>query len=85
MRKSTIFAVILFLLVASFASAGSFFKPADSDEDGLGDACDDTPGEIPPTSTPSDRGCGCGQAPSLPSLPLLLVLVAILARARRRY
>jgi hypothetical protein len=33
MRKSTLFAVILFLLVASFASAGSFFKPADSDED----------------------------------------------------
>jgi hypothetical protein len=33
MRKSTLFAVILFLLAASFASAGSFFKPSDSDED----------------------------------------------------
>ncbi len=32
MRKSRLFAVILFLLAASFASAGSFFKPA-TDED----------------------------------------------------
>jgi len=33
MRKSRLFAVILFLLAASFASAGSFFKPSDTDED----------------------------------------------------
>lgn len=33
MRKSTLFGIVLLLLAASFASAGSFFKPADSDED----------------------------------------------------
>jgi hypothetical protein len=33
MRKSTLFGIILLLLAASFASAGSFFKPTDSDED----------------------------------------------------
>lgn len=33
MRKSTLFGIILLMLAASFASAGSFFKPADTDED----------------------------------------------------
>lgn len=33
MSKSAIFGVILFLLAASFASAASMFKSADTDED----------------------------------------------------
>ncbi len=56
---------------------------ADLDEDGVGDACDPTPGERDPHSVYGGEGChGGGSAPA--GLLLLLGLAAALRAARKR-